>query len=162
MDRVIALPTTSFATSSIRTIKKYIPFLSVNSMLRKQSMFIKYSKAFAIIFLIFCNHCALASQFTPISTDVKIITGQDSDILVTVTPNSEQISYSKLSTFYIDRPLKIINTSDAHGINNGKVAKLIIINADNINLRNSIELIGETADILLISNNSTYHMSCYC
>ncbi len=150
----------SLTNSPFAITQKHHSFQSVNSLLRKQFMPKLFRQTIAIILFTIFNSWAAASQFVAVSPDIKTISGLDTDVMVTVTPNIAQISYSKLSSFSVDRPLKIMNTSDAHGIANGKVAKLIVINADYINLLSSIELVGETADLLLISSNQNYSINC--
>ncbi|WP_191968594.1 Ig-like domain-containing protein [Cellvibrio sp. KY-GH-1] len=81
------------------------------------------------------------------------------DMLVAKTPNPSKISYNKLTKFTVNRPLKILNTSDAY-TNGLQAAKLIIVDAADIALNSSIEIIGEPADILLINSAASKRITC--
>ncbi len=119
-----------------------------------------YCQLIAMFFLGVASQWATASQFTSQPTNVKIVAGSTADMLVPATPNSGLISYSKFTGFLVDRPLKIINTIDTHSSIRSPTAKLIIIEASSINLRSNIEIVGETADLLIVNRTSGVTFSC--
>jgi len=90
------------------------------------------------------------------NNDAKLIASAESnlDMLIPSLANSVGNSYTTLTTLNIDRPLKIINAADTHGTTNGKAAKLIILDATSVNLRSSIEIVGETADLLILGGKN--------
>ncbi|RYZ94592.1 MAG: hypothetical protein EOO68_19955, partial [Moraxellaceae bacterium] len=61
----------------------------------------------------------------------------------------------------MQKTLKIINTSNPDPLAGAKSpAKLIVIESAYINLASTIEIVGETADLLLISNASSTNFKC--
>lgn len=89
----------------------------------------------------------------------KLVASSNVDMLIPSMPNSDGNSYTKLTSFVIDRPLKIINSPGTHATS-GPLAKLIIIDATSANLRSNIEIVGETADLLIFVNSNTANLSC--
>ncbi len=77
------------------------------------------------------------------------------------TPNSAGVSYNTVPSFSVSAPLKIINTIDSFDTATSQAAKLIIISADTVSLTKNIELIGEPADLLIISSRANSTLSCY-
>ncbi|HMW71056.1 MAG TPA: hypothetical protein PKD17_04515 [Cellvibrionaceae bacterium] len=129
-------------------------------MLRKIAIFITWSLAIA---------AAQASDFgslhNPNPGQPKLFIGQsgepNEDLLIPAAANTSGVSFNTTTSFKLDRPLKIINTVDAASANGLKTAaKLIIIQSSNISLGSEIELIGETADLLIITNTSAASLSC--
>ncbi len=128
--------------------------------------------SWAILLLLSASFCTHASDFgNATNVGVRVIIDSDSqpdsrlknDVLVMNAPNSKQVSYNRISLFNLTRPLKIINTADAYGVNSTQAANLIIIHADSISINSSIELVGHTADILLVSDNQAYsQLFCSC
>lgn len=128
-------------------------------------------RSWMIVLSLLVSSYACASDFgNAASVGVKVIIDSDSqpdsnlknDVLVMSTPNGSGVSYNKISLFSLTRPLKIINTPDAYGSGNTQSASLIIIHADRVSIGSSIELVGQTADVLLISNNQTHtELTCY-
>lgn len=94
------------------------------------------------------------------NNDAKLVTAESSDMLIPSIPNSDGNSYTKLTSFTVDRPLKIINSTGTHSSLKSAPAKLIIIDATSADLRNSIEIVGETADLLIFVNSNTANLSC--
>ncbi|HEY6528762.1 MAG TPA: hypothetical protein VIZ65_08705 [Cellvibrionaceae bacterium] len=95
----------------------------------------------------------------------KVFLGQlgepNEDLLIPAASNASGVSFNTTTTFRVDRPLKIINAVDSGSPNGLKsAAKLIIIQSSNINLASEIELIGETADLLIITNSTTANLTC--
>ena len=99
---------------------------------------------------------------------IKVIVDSDSqsnaeltnDILIMNPPNASGVSYNNITKFAVTRHLKIINTADGYGSATSKAAKLIIIRASQISINNKIELVGETADILLLTDSPTSPITC--
>lgn len=113
---------------------------------------------FALIFICGFSQLAVASQYLTDNSLVKLIAGDNRDILVTPKPNSQGISYATFTSFTVDRALAIMN-EEKDGDSNS-ASKLIIIQADSINLLGRIDLVGVTADILFISTNVNYNFNC--
>jgi len=119
---------------------------------------------------VFSAATVFASTITLSTTgnnDAKLISSSDSsvDMLVpslakTDSTGSISNSYTRLTNFIVDRPLKIINASDTHGTTNNKTAKLIIIDATSVNLRSNIEIVGETADLLILGGKNNSNLMC--
>lgn len=106
---------------------------------------------------------AVASSIVFSSTgnnDAKLIASSPVDMLVPSMPNTDGNSYTKLTNFTVDRPLKIINTANTHGSISNVPAKLIIIDATSVNLRSNIEIVGETADLLIVNSTPAGYYSC--
>lgn len=129
-------------------------------MLRKITVFIVWSLALA---------AAQASDFGTLHSATagqpKVFTGQtgepNEDLLIPAVANTSGVSFNNTTKFSIDRPLKIINTVDSASPNGLKTAaKLIIIQAPLITLASDIELVGETADLLIIDNNAATNFVC--
>jgi hypothetical protein len=80
------------------------------------------------------------------------------DTLIVKKSNPSRISYNKLSHFLVRRPLKIINRGDMH--DNGIVPQLIVIDADQIELNSSIEIVGEPADLLIVNTTGSNAIRC--
>lgn len=71
------------------------------------------------------------------NNDARLVSSESSDMLIPSIPNSSGNSYTKLTSFTIHRPLKIINSTGTHGSVNSAPAKLIIYGARNPCLRKS-------------------------
>lgn len=65
-------------------------------------------------------------------------------------PNSAGISFNRLDDLNVDEPLTILNFSK-EGI---PAAKTIVLSVANVSLRNHVNILGETADLLIVSRNS--------
>ncbi|MDO8344105.1 MAG: Ig-like domain-containing protein [Cellvibrio sp.] len=83
---------------------------------------------------------------------------EQSDVLSVGLANSSRISYNKLGKLQINRPLKIINRSDLY--DNEIVPQLIVLDADQIELNSSIEIVGEPADLLILNATVTNAIRC--
>lgn len=94
------------------------------------------------------------------NNDPKLIASPPVDMLVPSISNTDGNSYTKLTRFTVDRPLKIINTANTHGSISNKPARLIIIDASSVDLRSNIEIVGETADLLIINSTTSGYFSC--
>lgn len=127
-----------------------------------------YSIRWIVLTLVVAScQLAYASNFGDATTKgVKVILdsgtqsaqGVESDLLVMKTPNSYGISVNDLSAFSIDKPLKIANIAASYGTS--FAAKLIIIRSPSITLNSHIEIVGETADILLVSSSGSAQVNC--
>lgn len=89
----------------------------------------------------------------------KLVASSNVDVLIPSIPNSDGNSYTKLTSFIVDRPLRIINSPGTY-TTNGPLAKLIIIDATSANLLSNIEIVGETTDLLIFVNSNTANLSC--
>lgn len=81
-----------------------------------------------------------------------------SDVLTLNPANNYRISYNKLDKLVLNRPLKIINRSDAY--DNEIVPQLIVLDADQVELKSGIEIIGEPADLLIINTSTSNVIRC--
>ncbi|MEY4589581.1 MAG: hypothetical protein RL497_1657 [Pseudomonadota bacterium] len=95
----------------------------------------------------------------------KILTdsgsGLKQDLFVPAKANKAGISFNSTAKFDVQKTLKIINTSNIDPNTNAELAaKVIIIQSAYINLASTIEIVGVTADILLISNASSTNFKC--
>lgn len=79
----------------------------------------------------------------------RVLPLQQSDVFGVSPANSSRVSYNKLGKILLNRPLKIINRSDMYS--NGIVPQLIVLDADQVDLNSSIEIVGEPADLLIIN-----------
>lgn len=80
------------------------------------------------------------------------------DALIVQTPNNSRISYNKFSKLLLNRPLKIINRADMY--DGGEVPQLIVLDADQLELNSSIEIIGEPADLLIVNASASNSIRC--
>jgi hypothetical protein len=103
-----------------------------------------------------------ASNFGIPSSGIKLIDvgTTSSDLIAVNAPNASGVSYNYIPTVLIDKPVKILNTAEAYPGKETLAAKLIIIRADAMQLNSSIELVGEKADILLITPLASSLMAC--
>jgi hypothetical protein len=90
--------------------------------------------------------------------NLRLVNMNLADALVVNPANSNRISYNKFDTLLLNRPLKIINRSDMH--DNGIVPQLIVLDADQIDLNSSIEIVGEPADLLIINAAGSNAIRC--
>lgn len=117
------------------------------------------------IFLLGCMyfvHAAHASVISPSSgqnSEIEFFTlnGNAIDDFLKIRPaNQSGISVNKFDTFNVtsDRPLKILNTKGLSAGERAPTAEIIVIEADDIQLSGSIEIVGPLADIIFISTTS--------
>jgi hypothetical protein len=128
-----------------------------------------FSNSLTVIFLslVLSSIKAYASDFgDAASKGVKLIVSSTSnlaepnDIVVMNSPNASGISYNDVSLLTLNKPLKIINTGDAYGNSATQPASLIVIKSNSLKLYSSIEIVGQTADILLISPGANSTLAC--
>lgn len=87
---------------------------------------------------------------------VILVSGQASDILTPAAPNSSGMSVMRFTNFDVKRPLNIINVTDSARV----AAKLIVIETSLLNLRSSVEIVGEKADVLFINKSNSAATLC--
>lgn len=88
----------------------------------------------------------------------SLVPGDNLDMLAGLKPNPRLTSELIFDQFIIDRPLKIINTPD--GINAKEAASLIVIKASSLSLTSTIEIVGTTADLLIVGTSPYGTASC--
>jgi hypothetical protein len=88
----------------------------------------------------------------------RVMPLEQSDVLAVSLANTSRISYNKLGKLLINRPLKIINRSDMY--DNEIVPQLIVLDAGQIELNSSIEIVGEPADLLILNATVTNAIRC--
>ncbi|MGV8837352.1 Ig-like domain-containing protein, partial [Cellvibrio sp.] len=81
-----------------------------------------------------------------------------SDVLSIKPANNNRISYNKLDKLILNRPLKIINRSDVY--DNEIVPQLIVLDANDVELKSGIEIVGEPADLLIINSSASNNIRC--
>lgn len=81
------------------------------------------------------------------------------DVLSPSSANHLGHSITQFSSFSTNRPLKIFNPTNRAPAN-GRSANLIIIEADSVQLRSHIEIVGETADLLIVAKGGGAVFSC--
>ncbi len=136
---------------------------STEKKLKKQNTAIYW--LVGIVCLLFSTY-SLASTITVSTEHVDEINylpaseGSNNDLLHVRQANSAGISYNRFDQFSItDKPLKLVNVAR---VSDGSedAAQLIVIMADNIDLRQSIEIVGPASDILFISTASSGVIDC--
>lgn len=105
---------------------------------------------------------ASASSFDLLTTDatLKTVASEshegNADLLIVSPPNSEGISVNYFSTFEVqDQPLQLINMPTDQ-----PAASLIVIIGDEITLRNAVEVVGTSSDVLLLNTQSQGDIEC--
>lgn len=105
----------------------------------------------------------LSPDYSPLGSATKVLRaeGELGDILVLSPPNSAGISYNAFNKFVVGQPLKIINVEDkAAGTT---AATIIVIDAQQLTLNNTFEIVGAAADVLLINSAVNGQIQClYC
>ncbi|MFA0813637.1 hypothetical protein [Microbulbifer epialgicus] len=116
--------------------------------------------------LLYVGDVATATQITPTSqhnAEINLISSAEDanvDILTIRPPNGAGISINRFSTFSVSgKSLRVLNLPELSGSGDNP-AKLIVIYSNNIALASSIELVGEPADILFITDSSSAAISC--
>ncbi len=87
---------------------------------------------------------------------VILINGATADLLTPAAPNSAGVTKIQFTSFVINRPLQIVNTTDTVR----SAAKLIVIEATSVSISSSIEILGEKADLLIINKSNSLSSSC--
>lgn len=110
---------------------------------------------------------ASSSQLRPSHGGVKIFTATESnvDIVSVVPPNSSGVSVNSFERFTsTDRPIRINNSAgyytDNHGVQRAKdAATSIVVIADEAQLKHPIEILGASADLIILtpSESGTIH-----
>lgn len=107
-----------------------------------------------------------ASQIIPVSgqTEVSVINLEDNlvdDFLAIKKSNNSGISVNEFDIFSVkDKPLKILNTSKLFSDKTSRSANIIVIKADDIQLENTIEIVGPLADLIFISEKDNGKITC--
>lgn len=119
----------------------------------------------AYITLIVCANSYSAIIATDTGVSLYQATESAVDILTINPPNISGISVNYFSEFAVDtQPLHILNaprTINKNGVNViVPPAQTIIVVADNIDLRNYIQLLGATSDVVFIASDSSGRIDC--
>ncbi|MEX2964623.1 hypothetical protein [Microbulbifer sp. TYP-18] len=108
----------------------------------------------------------LATQIIPASQhdpEIQLVPSAEeigADNLIIRPPNSAGISVNRFSTFLVsNKSLRILNLPELSG-SGVTPAKLVVIHSGSLSLANSIELVGEPADILFITDSTSASISC--
>ncbi|PCK08036.1 MAG: hypothetical protein COA42_11365, partial [Alteromonadaceae bacterium] len=122
--------------------------------------------ALALIFLA-CSTPLFASVLTPVNTDTGIVIRKSptnvtsADMLSVEAPNAYGISVNHFNEFRVEgNKLRIFHNK--LGTDQYSPAKLIVISANTLSLYDEIELVGESADLLLVTPNSSVNSSVVC
>jgi len=119
------------------------------AMLRQFSTF----KVMILVLTLGVSSFSLASTITPQGSEVKFISGGSypADYLHIVAPNSAGISVNRFNVFSVSgKPLNIVNPGSV-----GTIPTTIVIIANHISLRDTVEIVGDAADVVFISETST-------
>jgi hypothetical protein len=73
------------------------------------------------------------------------------DVLIPAIPNAAGVARHTLSNLVVDRPLRILNSRGLAGRESTSPAQLIILESSNLTLTSRIEIVGETADLLILN-----------
>lgn len=96
-------------------------------------------------------------------TESAVVQNQNAsfDLFVPAKPNNG-VSYNYFNKFDVDgRSLTIVNNGETAGLVRGRgKADVIIVESNDIRLRDSIKIIGSPADLLFISRNSNGKLNC--
>lgn len=83
----------------------------------------------------------------------------DTDMLTLAPANQAGISVNRFTSFDVsDRSLRLVNVASSSG--SDITAGLIVIIADDITLKNAIEVVGPASDVLFLSSDSGGTLSC--
>ncbi len=117
--------------------------------------------------LMFLSLGAFASTIVPNTTNTSVVSGDNgaSDLVSLSPPNASGISVNRFDYFsVINRPVSLVNVPSYVGSNENEVfsgpAELIVIQAPTIDIQNTVTLLGPSADIVFITNNTAGDISC--
>lgn len=124
-------------------------------------MVIKTLVSFAFgIYMVGAN----ASQYTPVNTSEApiVVDVEGSEVMTLNKPNSAGISVNNYSVFHSDSlsELKILNLKSIN--KSDQVSKVIVIQANDVQLNGVVELVGETADLLILVPSSSSSTAIAC
>ena|GEM_PF-6917414 len=105
----------------------------------------------------------LSPDYSPLTNATKVLRaeGEIGDVLALAPPNTAGISYNAFTKFVLGQPLKILNVDNSAA--GSPAAKLIVIDAQQLLLNNTFEIVGAAADVLLINRVSNAQIQCsYC
>ena len=111
--------------------------------------------------LVWASGALFASSYSPTTSGTQIISGDsfgNQDILQIAPPSVAGISVNRFSTFEVTGKSLLIDNSIGD-IVDGQ-SNLIVIIADDIVLNNKIEILGNVADLLLLSEDVNGTISC--
>jgi len=126
-----------------------------------EQFFIKTKSVFLIVFsVLFLANVSYAAgtSLLPKTTDTKVISGGESELLQISSSTSEGVSFNKFSQFNLSSYdlVKVINNASLNNsLRNGAEADIITIEVDaSISLNGTIELAGKPAELVLITSGS--------
>lgn len=109
----------------------------------------------------------LYAEYIPSDEDVSVFSPDNGalDVITLSPPNTNGISVNNFTSFSSNnQPLQILNTTNTMRFGGNEVevspAKLIVIQSNNINISNSVEIIGATADVLFVATGNITCTSC--
>jgi hypothetical protein len=99
-----------------------------------------------------------SATITPSSGQaIKVVVGESAQYL-TLNDAINGISYNKYSDFGVHTPTVISNTTKFDGDTLVEAAKLIIIESNQVNITSKIEIVGETADLLIVNSSGAVYV----
>ena len=110
------------------------------------------------IALLLCGKNVYASHYTPESSEVRISSTASGDLLVVNPVNAYGVSINHFSRFEVEaRPLQIVNSTVENLSAN---PNLIVIITDDVIIRNKIEFLGLSGDLLILSDDPNGTIEC--
>jgi hypothetical protein len=109
----------------------------------------------------FLTGCSAAPDI-PTQGEIKYVSTESktTEFIKLAPPNSAGISINTFANFTVNRPLVISNTLEAYGAGATRTARTIVIQSNDMAIKNNIEIIGATADLVLVSPASNTTLSC--
>ncbi len=111
-----------------------------------------------ILGLMVCSVPSVASTISPQTSETKFISNSSypSDFLHIAPVNSAGISVNRFSAFTVNnKPLSIINPGSV-----GVIPSTIVVIANNISLQDTVEIVGDAADIVFLSESNSGSIQC--
>lgn len=100
-----------------------------------------------------------SAVITPASNQTTVVVVGESTQYLTLNDAANGISYNKYSDFGIHMPTVISNTTKFDGDILVEAAKLIIIESNQVNIASKIEIVGETADLLIVNTSGAVYVA---
>jgi hypothetical protein len=100
-----------------------------------------------------------SATITPSSDQAtKVVVGESAQYL-TLNDAINGISYNKYTDFGVYTPTVISNTTKFNGDTLVEAAKLIIIESNQVTISSKIEIVGETADLLIVNSSGAVYVT---
>ena len=117
-----------------------------------------FRRALFFVVLLMCGQVVFASSISPLSSQIKFISSSSypADFLYVEPPSASGISINRFSSFSVSgKALSIVNPGSI-----GVTPTTIVIIADDIYLRDKIDIVGDAADIVFLTPDSGGKIEC--